>query len=98
MSNKQTLRLRLGRALRRIRIARDLTEVEVAMLIGKPRSSANQISRWELGQVAIGSDQLYALLIALGMTFADLHHELTPAAAGSDARLQTLASRIQSLS
>ncbi len=98
MSDKQTLRLQLGQALRRIRIARDLTQVQVALLMGKSSSLANQISRWELGKIAIGGDQLYALLIALDMTFADLHHELTPAAAGSNPRLQALANRIQALS
>ncbi len=98
MSDKHILRLQLGQALRRIRIARGLTEVEVALLMGKRGSSANQVSRWELGQVALGADQLYALLIALDMSFADLHHELTSADAGASPRLQSIAGRIQALS
>ena len=96
MVDKQNLRLRVGRALRNLRAARGLTEVELALRMGKRPSSARQISRWELGQNAPGADQLLALLLALDMSFADLDRELNPAPA-TNPRLKTINRRLQAL-
>ncbi len=96
MVDKQTLRLRVGKALRNLRAVRGLTEAELALRMGKRRSSARQISRWELGQNAPGADQLLALLLALDMSFADLDRELNPAPA-TNPRLKTINRWLQAL-
>ena len=64
--------------------------------MGKQRSSSRQISRWELGQNALGADQLFALLLALDLSFADLDRELNPGPSAS-ARLQAIADRLEAL-
>ena len=96
MTDKQTLRRRVGRALRNLRRARGLTAAELALRMGKRATSARQISRWELGQNAPGADQLLAILLALDMSFVDLDRELHPAP-DTNARLQKIASRLQAM-
>ncbi len=96
MTDTQDFRERLGQALRNLRIARGLNEAELAQRMGKRPSSGRQISRWELGRVAPGADQLFALLVALDMTFADLDRELNPAPETSS-RLQAISSRLRAL-
>ncbi len=96
MTDTQTFRQRLGQALRNLRIARGLNEAELAQRMGKRPSSGRQISRWELGRVAPRADQLYGLLVALDMTFADLHRELNPAPETSS-RLKEISSRLRAL-
>ncbi len=78
MSEPQLSPLRLGQALRGLRTARGLTIQELALRMGKRRSSWRTISLWELGHVWPRSDQLVAFLEALDMTFLDLHNELNP--------------------
>ncbi len=96
MTDTQTLRRRVGQALRNLRLARGLTAVELALRMGKRSTSARQISRWELGHNAPGADQLLAFLLALDMSFADLDRELNPAT-DTNTRLQKIASRLQAL-
>ncbi len=96
MTDKHSLRLRLGKAIRNLRMARGLTEEELAQRMGKQPSSGRQISRWELGRNAPGADQLFALLLALDMSFSDLHLELNPAPA-TNPRLERITSRLEAL-
>ncbi len=96
MTDRDTLRRQLGQAIRQLRMARDLTAEELAQRMGKQSSSARQISRWELGRHAPGADQLFTILLALDMSFADLHQALNPAPA-SNPRLEEIARRLESL-
>ncbi len=96
MTDRKTLRLRLGEALRNLRMARGLTTAAVAVRMGYKPSSYGQISRWELGQVSLGADQLFAYLLAIDMSFADLDRELNPRPAASP-RLQEIVSRLEAL-
>lgn len=66
------------------------------MRMGKRPSSARQISRWELGRIAPGADQLLALLAALDMSLVDLDRELYPERASSR-RLEEIASQLEAL-
>ena len=71
MSSAATAGARRLRAfwLRRIRIARGLTQAELARLVGV---SANQISRYERGHDDPGLDALDRLLRALECWYSDL--------------------------
>ncbi len=95
MIDPQRLRVRVGKALRRLRKESGLTAAQVARRMGKRASWVRQISRWELGQNAPGADQLYALLLALDKSFADLDRALDPSAANP--RLEKIARRLVSL-
>ena len=96
MTDRHTLRRRLGEAIRNLRMARGLTEEELARRMGKQPSSGRQISRWELGKNAPGADQLFTLLLALDMSFSDLDRQLNPAPV-TNPRLEKIASRLQAL-
>lgn len=53
-SEKQSIDL--GMAVRMMRHQRGLTQIELATLIGSPRSESSQISNWERhGKVTIGA-------------------------------------------
>ncbi len=74
-SEKERFRAELGQALRRLRKRRGLTLEEVAVAMDMAPQNKTMISRWELGKVTIGSETLWAYLIAIGSTFYDLHQE-----------------------
>ncbi len=96
LPDQQTLRPRLGAALKRLRKTSGLTENQLAERMGKKASAGTQISRWERGEVTPGADQLWLYLGALDMSFADLDRELEPAPATSR-RLQEIARELDSL-
>lgn len=93
MTDKKLMK-RLGEALRNLRMERGLTEEEVALAMGKNRSSGRTISIWELGRSAPGADQLFAYLLAIDMTFADLDRQLNPTPFANP-RLQAIAERLR---
>jgi len=96
LPDKETLLLRLGEALKRLRKSRGLTVQQLANRMGKRTSAATQISRYERGEVTPGADQLWLYLLALDLTFADLDRELEPSPQTSR-RLQEIARELNSL-
>ncbi len=52
---KKTLQLRLGKALRTLRERHRLQIEDVAERMGKKRSAAAQLSRWERGVIEPGA-------------------------------------------
>ncbi len=96
MEDDDGRRRRLGQALRSLRESLGLTIYDAARRMGRPRSYGSQIGRWERGQAMPGADRLWALLSALGLSFADLERALNPAPAVNP-RLREIARRLQRL-
>ncbi len=91
----QTLRRRLGEALRTLREGRSLTVIQVADRMGEGRSFTAQIERWERGEASPLADQFWAYLLAVDASFVDLGYELDPGRASP--RLQEIARELDSL-
>ncbi len=94
--DQETLKHRLGEALRKLREGRSLTEAEVARRMGESPSAGTQISRWERGDALLAAHQLWGYLIAVDASFADLGRELAPATA-INPRLREIARELDSL-
>ncbi len=94
--DKKALQLRLGAALKSLRQERGLLESEVAELMGKKQSAGTQISRWERGERAPISTQLWQYLIAVDASFADLERVLNPKPA-DNRRLREIVRELQAL-
>ena len=90
------LRLQIAQALRTLRRNRGLTEKEVAVRMGKKASAETQIARWERGETSATSHQLWAYLIAVDSSFADLDRVLNPNPP-SNLRLREIARELESL-
>lgn len=95
LPEKETLGLRLGEALGRIRERSGLTHEEVAQAMGEGSSFAAEISRWERGEASPSGDQLWRCLDAQEQTFSDLDLELNPEA--RNPRLRELSARLNAL-
>lgn len=92
----KTLQLRLADALKSLREDRALSVYEIAERMGKKRSSAPMIYRWERGESVPVATQLWAFLVAIGASFADLEHKLNPKPA-SDQRLREIARELDAM-
>ncbi len=93
----ETLKLRLAAALKSLREDRGLSVRHVAERMGKKRTAGIQITRWELGQASPGAYQLWAFLIAIDASFADLERKLNPKPP-TNRRLREIAREIEALS
>ncbi len=96
MTDADNAQIRLGRALRSIRLSLGLSTRDVARRMGKKDSARTQIARWERAQVVLRTDQLLAYLSAIDVTLTDLDTELNPAPV-TDLRLEEIAQHIQAL-
>ncbi len=94
--DKRTLQLRLGAALKQLRLERQLLESDVAERMGKKKASGTQISRWERGEAAPLATQLWGYLMAIGASFDDLDRLLNPKPS-SNRRLREIARELQSI-
>ncbi len=94
--DKDTLRHKLGQALRTLRGNRGMTEKEVAVRMGKKASAETQIARWERGDASPLSHQLWGYLIAIDSSFGDLDRVLNPKPA-TNLRLREIARELESL-
>lgn len=74
----ETLQLRLGEALKKIRERRALTKTEVARRMGKKPASASTISKWERGESSPNAIALWNFLIAVDASFRELDQILHP--------------------
>lgn len=95
-TDKETLLPQLGKALRTLRGNRGMTEKEVAIRMGKKASAETQIARWERGDASPLSHQLWAYLLAIDSSFADLDRVLNPKPA-TNLRLREIARELESL-
>jgi len=92
----KTLQLRLADALKSLREDRALSVYEIAERMGKKRSAAPMIYRWERGETAPVATQLWAFLLAVEASFADLERKLNPQPA-SNRRLREIARELDAL-
>ncbi len=74
--DRETLRLRLGEALKRLREGRSLTRSEVAYRMGEDPSFTDELARWERGRDSPPTDRLWAYLLAVDASFTDLGYEI----------------------
>ena len=91
-----TLQHRLADALKSLREDRGLTVVEVAERMGKKRSAAPMIYRWKRGETVPVATQLWAFLLAIEASFADLERKLNPQPAGNR-RLREIARELDAM-
>ncbi len=96
LPDKNALQLRLGAALKSLRQESGLREGEVAERMGKKKSAGTQISRWERGERAPISIQLWLYLMAVDASFADLERVLNPKPSGNR-RLREIVRELQEL-
>jgi DNA-binding XRE family transcriptional regulator len=69
------MRLALGESLRRHRIKRRLTQIELAKKIG---SSQSRIAKLESGATGVSLDLLFRALFAIGATTTEIAREMRP--------------------
>ena len=69
------MRLALGESLRRHRMKRRLTQIELARMIG---SSQSRIAKLESGAAGVSLDLLFRALFAIGATTAEIAREMRP--------------------
>ena len=70
------LRVNLGRIIRRRRLAKGLTQEELA---GRLKTGQARVARIELGLTGVSLDQMFRALFVLGGGFADLQVPAAPA-------------------
>ncbi len=92
----KTLQLRLASALKSLREDSGLSVYDIAERMGKKRSSAPIIYRWERGETVPVATQLWAFLLAVEASFADLERKLNPKPA-SNRRLREIARELDAM-
>jgi len=95
LPDDETLQLRLGEALQRLREGRSLTRSEVAHRMGEGPSFTDELARWERGDASPPAHRLWAYLLAVDASFTDLGYEVDPAP--DDPRLQEIAAELDAL-
>ncbi len=95
LPDKETLQLRLGEALGRLRESSGLTHEELAQAMGEDPSFGAEISRWERGESSPSGEEIWRCLDAQERTFSDLDLELHPEA--RNPRLREISRRLRAL-
>ena len=85
---------RLGEAIKKLRERTGMSLGDVAEHMGKKRSAAAQLGRWERGETNPTALGIWSYLSALDATFADLHRVLDPKPAASR-RLAEIATELE---
>ena len=94
-SENEQRQQRLGRALALLRERDGRTREALARALGSGSPAASEIRRWEAGESAPSAVELWRLLQALDLSFADFELELDPEA--RNPRLREIADQLDAL-